>query len=721
MPPNSEIEKLERRWKENPRGTVFAPYAEVLRKHGDHLLARDVLRQGLELHPDHIPGNIVLGRCCLDLREDGPAEAAFHHVLELDRENVIALKALADITERQGRLMEAADWLARLIAVDPSNDEARDQLGRVDAAREAAAAAMTPPLVGPAGGSLASSHAEVVVEALPLSTVPPSNAGVPAVEVAAGRIGDHADAELDARFSLFDEPPAGNSPAEELRTITPEPVAEDVVALPVVETVESLVLEPGELEQVAGLQPGTGPADAIANFSASVDLELERTGSGEEFPLGQEEPGPIELRPSGATEFQAPDDSLALLDLTPGGSEFQVPDASSELMLSSAGGAEFQTPSGADELLRRPAERAPDRDDAPAPKPEAPPEPEPVIALETEPARPHKQVFTTGFAAITLTPAEELLTEPAGQPAAEPLEIPAPEPEPVAELVPEEEPGSELMLTGAESEPDSESAAGPGSSLLEMLAAASTAQAPEVRPVPEPDPEPDVVEPVAQDQHLKLIFPDEAAEPAPPRIRRISAEMAAVAEPAAPEPAVQEPAPVLTESMAELYVRQGHLAEAIHVYQVLAERWPNDFRLQEKVRTLQAALAAGSRRPSYVAGETGGESVESFFRALADARPADGAPPGPAVEGEQGGGAPTRPANDPLSLSAIFGEEAASAPSAPAAGEGLSKASAPDAFSFDQFFGAAPSGGASGAPGGANPSAGEDLDQFQHWLKSLKK
>ena len=73
MPPNSEIEKLERRWRDNPKGTVFVPYAEVLRKNGDHAMARDVLRQGLELHPDHIPGNIVLGRCCLDLGEDGPA------------------------------------------------------------------------------------------------------------------------------------------------------------------------------------------------------------------------------------------------------------------------------------------------------------------------------------------------------------------------------------------------------------------------------------------------------------------------------------------------------------------------------------------------------------------------------------------------------------------------------------------------------------------------
>jgi cytochrome c-type biogenesis protein CcmH/NrfG len=141
MPPNSEIEKLERRWKDNPMGTGFAPYAEALRKQGEVDLAREVLRQGLENHPDHIPGNIVLGRCCLDLVEDGPAETAFRHVLDLDVENVIALKALAEITERQGRLGEAVDWLTRLVASDPNNDEAVAHLARVEASRAAAAAA----------------------------------------------------------------------------------------------------------------------------------------------------------------------------------------------------------------------------------------------------------------------------------------------------------------------------------------------------------------------------------------------------------------------------------------------------------------------------------------------------------------------------------------------------------------------------------------------------
>ena len=135
MAANREIEKLERRWNENRQGTSFAPYAEALRKVGELERAQEVLKQGLANHPDHIPGNIVLGRCCLDMGADGEAEAAFSRVLGLDAENVIALKALADITERHGRFAETDQWLRQLISFDPSNDEAKEQMARVEAAR----------------------------------------------------------------------------------------------------------------------------------------------------------------------------------------------------------------------------------------------------------------------------------------------------------------------------------------------------------------------------------------------------------------------------------------------------------------------------------------------------------------------------------------------------------------------------------------------------------
>ena len=124
----SEIEKLERRYAENPQGLTFAPLAEVHRKNGDVARALELLRAGLELHPNYIPASIVLGRCHQDLGDLPAAEAAFAHVLRLDDENVIALKSLADINERQDRLGEAEQWLHRLVSVDRSNDEAHEQL-----------------------------------------------------------------------------------------------------------------------------------------------------------------------------------------------------------------------------------------------------------------------------------------------------------------------------------------------------------------------------------------------------------------------------------------------------------------------------------------------------------------------------------------------------------------------------------------------------------------
>src|SRR3982750_2934444 len=91
----TEIEKLEPRYAENPQGLTFAPLAEVHRKNGDVARALELLRIGLELHPNYIPASIVLGRCHQDMGDLPAAAEAFAHVLRLDDENVIALKSLA--------------------------------------------------------------------------------------------------------------------------------------------------------------------------------------------------------------------------------------------------------------------------------------------------------------------------------------------------------------------------------------------------------------------------------------------------------------------------------------------------------------------------------------------------------------------------------------------------------------------------------------------------
>jgi hypothetical protein len=687
MPPNSEIEKLERRWKENPKGTVFAPYAEVLRKHGDYPAAKDVLRTGLELHPDHIPGNIVLGRCCLDLGEEGPAEAAFVHVLDLDAENVIALKALADITERQGRLMEAAGWLNRLISVDPSNDEAREQRARVEKAREQASAALVESPPQPVAPAPVSETERTVVVPVIQPPTPKSleleTEAVPAGGIT-GEVLDNpeeplaidADAVVEAALGSFGAP----SPPAPPPPMPPEPdaeVTERVAARtpprPEPSKPADLGIVPAELDVAA--MASEVESQVIADLTpddpfAAPDSPGGPASPSDAFAIGLDEPASIDLRSSGVSEFQSSDDSTSLLDLRlETSTEFQQPNASEELQVSGSTASEYQTPSGAEELLRsvetgellettRPADEAP-------PPPAAPPP-------------------TSGFAAISFMPTEEIPTGPEGS-------------------------------GGSEPEEEGDTAA---QSVVDMLTAAATAGAPGGGQPADPEADRPMTHAAAPpSQDLPLIFPDEAGEPEPQKIRRISDEVGPASESEVGEGLVGEPAPVLTETMAELFVRQGHYGEALNVFRALAARLPDDARLAARIREVESAQAAGKRRLSYVAVETGGESVESFFRTLSDARPNAGdAQPGTGRP-VRPSAAPTRPANDPLSLSAIFGDEPASAaasmanPAPPPGGE---------SFSFDQFF----AGGGS-TPAGTGPRAStpgdEDLDQFQNWLKSLKR
>jgi len=141
----SEIEKLERRWAENPKGRNFAPLADAYRKAGELDRAIELCQAGLERHPDYVSAHIVYGRCMLDQKNDAGATAVFQKVLTLDPENVLGLKILAEIAERARRYNEAVDWLTRLLSADPMNGDAAESLARNKAKAAQAAQAAQPP------------------------------------------------------------------------------------------------------------------------------------------------------------------------------------------------------------------------------------------------------------------------------------------------------------------------------------------------------------------------------------------------------------------------------------------------------------------------------------------------------------------------------------------------------------------------------------------------
>jgi tetratricopeptide (TPR) repeat protein len=302
--------------------------------------------------------------------------------------------------------------------------------------------------------------------------------------------------------------------------------------------------------------------------------------------------------------------------------------------------------------------------------------------------------------------------EPTPEPAPEPVleEISLLEPEPVVEATPIPEPTLEPVVVFEET--IAEVAAPPGP-VFELLEVSQSAPAPVE--VPEL-----VEEPTVEEYASRVDSPTEfepvavaSADEAVPETA--TADVLAEPEPE-PEPeSTEAPALIVTESMAELFLKQGHRELALAVYRQLAERSPESDSIRGSIARLEQELAPPpvlERRPA-AAAVTGGRSVERRLQAVLHAPPPSTASTvlPPAIEPTA---EPTRPSQDALSLSAVFGDEPAPRPRAeePA---GASNAAEP---SYDEFFGAGPSEPAA-AP--APRGDGEDLRQFNEWLKGLKR
>ncbi|MHB1329049.1 MAG: tetratricopeptide repeat protein [Gemmatimonadales bacterium] len=612
MAPSREIEKLQRRWQENPLGLTFAPLAEAYRKEGMYEDALELLSIGLAQHPNYVPAHIVRGRCYVDTHTDAAAEEAFQRVTELDPENVIALKGLADLAEKGGRVNEAIARLERLLDFDRNNDDARGQVDRLRLAQ-------------------AQARAQAESEAL-------------AAEVAA-------------------------LPAEPL---SPEPLPPEVpvVDAPPVADV-SLEAEAAAAEVAAADLPDSaadaGRAAVVDVSAADVEVITYR---------------PLELVAAGDSEYQVADDAASLADpptepvaavepVDPPVMEPAVP-AAIEPVAEDAGTSAVSVEASLD----APVEVAAAADLAgPA-----------VVEPIAEPAMP-----------------EPVVAEPAVSPVADIAE-PAPTLVDQAEEQPSAGPDHAREEAATDGSHDAGLEALPAAHFDEAVAAdAPTVEAPAAEAPDHTDAAEQAEVPVAVDDTATPVgletapdsdddtaFDVDALDP-----ERDDAEAVAGFE--------AEPDLVVTETMAELFLRQGHRALALAVYTQLSERDQDNPRIRGAIEQLQAELRPGSSVgiPAYAAVLTGGQSVRAFFEhLLATTRPT--------APERQGAG---------LSLGAVFGEDrGAPLASAPAEDRGPS---------YDEFFAEEqPPAELPKRPdreGAAVDAAAEDLEHFTSWLKGLKR
>ena len=682
-----EIEKLERRWMENPTGLMFVPVAEGYRKAGDPTRALEILSIGLDKHTGYVPALVCKGRCHLDQSALKEAEVAFNSALDGDPVNAIALRGLAEVYERTHRGSLAVERLELLVEVDRSDTEARAALVRLRS--ESGATVAEPAAEAEAGESLVEEQPAASLEQAQPVDLP----GFEPTGIAAGQA-DEADSESDLPFVIPEDPPADigsqlNASAAGDR---------DVVSFedPFSDTIGELSGYASGTEAVPGGTQSRDPEPADAPKVSSWESWASWKPPAPAEPPRDQDPEPVSIDDS---EPQAEPEAVAEAELT--------------------GAAEVESDAPFDRAADLPADVASDAEvnveDVEVDTVEAYAEPQnEADSVPAESSADEDGDLDEGdfgwwsppvAAARENEPSEEFLAE------LEADELPDDE---HGWMEPEFDDLHQPVVEAQQVESDS----GAGEEPAEAVSFEEDAELPSSAPVFEPVA---AVEPE----------PEPEMEPLPSSEQDVAEESHAVLSESEPADAGDAEL-IVTESMAELFVRQGHTDLALAVYRQLSVQAPDADHLREAIARLevdadQSPPAAEPVRTG-AASKTGGRPVSEMLRAVLDAPPpaAVSSVLPPAIE-KGIAGVPTRASGDPLPLSAVFGEEA---PAPPAGGQSASPDGAegeeeeqPEAQaaepSYDEFFGGTRQD-ADTAPA-ADAQEEEDLRQFNSWLRGLKR
>ena len=726
MASSDRIDELKRKFDENPR-RYFAPLANEFRKSGDVEQAILICQEFLPQQPGHMSGHIVYGQALYESGRLDEARGVFETALSLDPENLIALRHLGDIAGRQGDAPSARRWYERVLEADPRNDEIHSLIAALGDGQGAPARPASHP-------APQATDAPSIIGAEPFAQeLEPAETGDQAAEYRHAPEAVAAPDLLDLDVALPDSPAASPAAAESAPR-------DEHFALP----------DFG----VAATHSGIVPTPETSELMPTMEGRAEGFEAGE-FTAPET---PVEQTPGLQTSYEVETGVHPVFFAPlPGLDRPETTIEEAPPLATTSAFPELDEPLPVDQGDVVPPHGDPMGESAPAPAPalvgrdetlldfDMPLVDEPGRGTHAEPADAREPVEpeTSGVHAVADASHETIPTELPPEVIAAEAElidarasVGAPQPASVADEDGESV-GGELSFLDVDA---------PGNDVpVEALAE------------PPSDFHPEAAE-------------DEAADRA--------AESAS-------EPPLVEPRPFVTETMAELYLKQGFRQEALSVYQQLVTLHPGDERLAAKAASLHAELTAPAKRS--------GPPVREFFARFAARRPGEraaaSAPPafddfGPSDEDEtpaQGAAPVASPGADARttpgqvtasqarvggSIDALFGNPAVDAPedsaaSALAQAFGAGSAAAPitgnptrpatgeltldsvfrdggsrgprtsQGFSFDQFFsqnvdGERTSGGEQGsgdtAASGEPAERGEDdIEQFNSWLQGLKQ
>lgn len=290
----------------DPEGRGFAPLADALRQAGDLGQALELVREGVKRLPDFATGHVVSGWVHRARGDEQEAERAFRRVLELDGENVSALRGLGFLLADRGADGEALDVFRHLDELAPGDLEVRARLLELGEREDVPipdvdAAGQGRPIVAVA--SLAPEGAERPVA--PIAALAPSTGsagvGAPGASEAAGAAGDggappRPEVEVGALAPDDDAPEepdvvdvgeperAGERPEVEIAALAPDPPGAGAVAEFATPAEEA---EPGKVDPSRA-----GTPEAAAGSGEVVPLPTPSPPDAAGPGLDPEPPGP---------------------------------------------------------------------------------------------------------------------------------------------------------------------------------------------------------------------------------------------------------------------------------------------------------------------------------------------------------------------------------------------------------------------------------------------
>ena len=125
------IALLERIATQDPSSPLYLPLAERMREQGRVEEAIRLCEERRGRPGEGVGDRIVLGRCYLAGGRLPEARAQFESAVRLDRENVVALKALAGILSHEGNHASASDFYRAVCRIDPGDLESQTALHQI--------------------------------------------------------------------------------------------------------------------------------------------------------------------------------------------------------------------------------------------------------------------------------------------------------------------------------------------------------------------------------------------------------------------------------------------------------------------------------------------------------------------------------------------------------------------------------------------------------------